>query len=200
LSQVLIGRRHLEERLGDWEFRVSADSFFQTNTEQAETLLDLVVDWAAVSRRDLVIDAYCGVGTFLVPLAKAAGGALGIEDAPPTFRDARRNLRAHHLPGVQVLCGKVEALLPRLAERSVHPHLLVLDPPRKGLQRAAVGGAVRLGPQRIIMISCDPATLARDLRRFAEQGYLTEEVSPIDLFPHTAHVEAVARLVRAQGV
>lgn len=200
LSQILIGGGHLEERLGDWEFRVSADSFFQTNSEQAGALLGVVVDWAAPAKRDLVMDAYCGVGTFLVPLAKAAGGALGIEDTLPTFRDARRNLRRHHLPGVQVLCGKVEALLPRLAERSVHPHLLVLDPPRKGLARAAVSGAVRLGPRRIIMISCDPAALARDLRRFAEQGYMTEEVAPIDMFPQTAHVEAVARLVRPQGV
>jgi 23S rRNA (uracil1939-C5)-methyltransferase len=199
-SRLLIGRGHLEERVGEWEFRVSADSFFQTNGKQAAALLDLVVEWGAAGREDLVIDAYCGVGTFLVPLAESAGGAFGIEEAAPAFRDARHNLRRYQLRGVQVLSGRVETLLPRLTERSVHPHLLVFDPPRKGLDPGSIAGAARMGAGRVVVVSCDPATLARDLRRFAEQGYRTLEVAPVDMFPQTAHVEAVARLARPQGV
>jgi 23S rRNA (uracil1939-C5)-methyltransferase len=200
----LAGRRllagsqgHLIHALGEYRYQVSAESFFQVNPLQARRLLDCVRAGAGLAAGAAVVDGYCGVGTFLFPLAAQAGQAHGIEDDGFAFRDAQANWRQYGIDTCRLLRGKVEQLLPGLADKGLRAQTVVLDPPRRGCGRAALEGTVRVSPARIVMISCDPATLARDLRVLGEVGYETTVVQPIDMFPQTAQIECVALCQRA---
>jgi 23S rRNA (uracil1939-C5)-methyltransferase len=191
-AETIAGKSRLTERLGEHEYHVSADSFFQVNPAQAARTVQLVQEWAGLGKGESLIDAYCGVGTFLLPLAQAGGPALGIESEDGALSDARLNAKLWRLREVHLQRGKVETVLPRLAREGGHCDVLVLDPPRKGCGPIVSVAATRLRPKRIILVSCDPATLARDLKTLAEHGYPPRRLQPIDMFPHTWHVEAVA--------
>ena len=191
-ARPLAGRPHLTESLGEGEYRISPDSFFQVNPQQAARIVALVQEWAEVSRGHVVVDTYSGVGTFLLPLARAARQAAGIESEESALTDARANLRRWRLSNVTLYKGEVERILPRLAERGWQPQVVVLDPPRKGCGPAVCAAVARLRPRRVILVSCHPATLARDLKTLAEHGYPARRVQPVDMFPQTWHVEAVA--------
>ena len=186
------GKSRLVETLGEYEYHVSADSFFQVNPAQATRMLALVEEWAQMGKHDSVIDAYCGVGTFLLPLARGGGPALGIEAEDAALADARLNAEVWHLRNADIERGKVERVLPGMVREGAHCDVVVLDPPRKGAGPIVVTAATRLRPKRILLISCHPATLARDLKTLAEYGYVARRIQPIDMFPHTWHVEAVA--------
>ncbi len=191
-SEVIQGKSRLTERLGEYEYHVSADSFFQVNPVQATRLLALVQEWAAVGRQESIIDAYCGVGTFLLPLASQGGPALGIESDESSLNDARLNATTWHLREVHLQRGKVEKVLPEMVHEGGRCDVLVLDPPRRGCGPLVSVAATRLRPHRLLLISCDPATLARDLKTLSEHGYAPTRLQPIDMFPHTWHVETVA--------
>jgi 23S rRNA (uracil1939-C5)-methyltransferase len=186
----LIGRNYITERVGEHTYRISAPSFFQVNTRQAERVVEQVLDFLAVEKEETVLDAYCGVGLFTVPLAQRAGLVIGIEQAPAAVEDLLENTR--ELQNVEVVEGPVEDVLPEL---QMPLDAAVLDPPREGLDRFALDALVESKPDRVAYVSCDPATLARDAKRLERQGYRLVEVQPIDMFPQTYHIESVALFV-----
>ena len=194
---TLVGSPYIREQVGKRTYRISAPSFFQVNTAQAEVLADRVMAYLDAGPSDVVVDAYCGVGTFSIGLAahssQRAGPRqiIGIESSPDAIRDAQTN--ASGLENVSFVCGAVEDILPTLG---IQAPLVVVDPPRTGLGKQAVNAVLDLSPARMVYVSCDPATLARDIRAFAAAGYRLHEAQPIDMFPQTYHVETVAVLER----
>ncbi|UCC69298.1 MAG: 23S rRNA (uracil(1939)-C(5))-methyltransferase RlmD, partial [Armatimonadota bacterium] len=191
-AEVVAGDAHLAEELSGGSYRVSPDSFFQSNPAQAARLLQLVREWAEVGRGDVVLDVYTGVGAFLLPLAREARRAIGVESEKASLSDARANVRRWGLRNVALYQGRAQRLLPRLVEKGQTADVVVLDPPRKGCGAIVCASVAKLQPRRIILVSCDPATLARDLKNLAEGGYSVHRVQPVDMFPQTWHVEAVA--------
>jgi len=190
-AELVAGSPYLTERLAEGSYRVGPDSFFQVNPQQAARMVSLVQKWAGVGPSDIVVDAYCGVGTFLLPLSRAAKAAVGIESDEGALSDARTNVRKWGLPEVTLYRGRVEHVLARFVERDFRPEVIVLDPPRKGCGPRVCEAAARLRPRRIILVSCHPATLARDLKSLGEHGYAVRRVQPVDMFPQTWHVEVV---------
>src|SRR5690606_5320590 len=144
-------------------------------------------------------DLYCGLGTIALFLARDAGEVVGVEDVPQAIDDARANAARNGIGNARFRCGDVAAELPRLAAEGYVPDVVVLDPPRRGCDEAVLDALAASGPDRIVYVSCNPTTLARDLAMLAHRGYRTAEVTPVDMFPHTAHVECCARLERADG-
>lgn len=190
-SITLMGSSHIHETLGQFTYRISAPSFFQVNTLQAERLVEYV---CAKLGHDLtsMVDAYCGVGTFSLAMASRTKRLVGIEGSASALEDARVN--AQGLDHLSFLEGAVEDVLPTLEEDAP---VVLLDPPREGLDSKVLAALLHLGPQRIAYVSCDPATLARDVKGLLAGGYLLTNVSPFDMFPQTYHVETVAVLDRA---
>lgn len=196
LAERLAGRTSLVQQLGEWRYIVSAESFFQVNTLQAERLLELSGEFAGDLSDAVVVDGYCGVGTFLIPLAGRARQAMGIEEHPIAMRDAKENLTLNHLQDVRLYEGRVEIVFPRLVRRGRALDVAVLDPPRKGAGRVALESMAELGVRRVVLISCDPATLGRDAGDLATLGYRLQVVQPVDMFPQTWHVETIALAIK----
>lgn len=188
-----IGNNYITERVAGRIFRISAGSFFQVNTPQTETLIRLVTELLAPSGDETLLDAYCGVGTFALTLAEEVSHVIGIESAPTAVEDFRIN--AAGMENVAILPGAAEEVLPDL---ETPLDLAVVDPPRAGVHPDALAALVRLAPARIVYVSCDPATLARDGRVLAEAGYDLAVVQPVDVFPQTYHVETVSLWVKGR--
>jgi len=188
---TLVGDSHIVEEVGGRCFRISAASFFQVNTAQLEQLIEVVRGYLAPEGHEVLLDAYCGVGTFGLSLAREVGQVIGVEESDSALADARFN--AQDAEKVEFMGGRVEDILLDLVRADV----VILDPPRQGCGREAITHLVRLAPAKIIYVSCDPATLARDIKRLREGGYHLVEAQPVDMFPQTYHVEAVALLERS---
>ena len=187
------GQAHLEEELQGRRYRISRDAFFQVNTLQAERLLSLVAEGLQPQPNEHLLDLYGGVGTFGLALAERVRRVTEVEDSPAGVEDARHNARG--LDRVRVLLGRVENVVKTLKGRI---DCAVVDPPRAGLAPSALRALVGLRPSRIAYVSCDPATLARDLRRLIDAGYQVVRLQPLDMFPQTFHIETVALLHRGQ--
>jgi 23S rRNA (uracil1939-C5)-methyltransferase len=183
----LIGSNHITEVVAGRAYRVSAPSFFQVNTPQAAQLVRLATGYLDLQGDETVLDAYCGVGLFTAHLAERAGLVVGIELVPAAVDDLLENTA--EFDNVDVIEGPVEAVLPDL-DFSIDA--VVVDPPRAGLDRFALDALIAGAPARLVYVSCDPATLARDVKRLAAAGYRLVEVQPVDMFPQTYHVESVA--------
>jgi len=195
---TLVGDSHIVEEVGGRRFRISAASFFQVNTEQLERLIEVVRGYLAPQGHEVLLDAYCGVGTFGLSLAGEAGQVIGIEGSDSALADARFNAQYESIPAgegenVEFIGGRVEDTLAGLVKVDV----AILDPPRQGCRREAIAHLVRLAPAKIIYVSCDPATLARDIKLLREGGYHLVEAQPVDMFSQTYHIEAVALLERS---
>ena len=181
---------------GNLQFQLKADTFFQIYTEQAENVLDLIVERAGLTGNETLLDAYCGIGTFTLPLSKRVKKGIGIEVHAASVVQARANARLNGINNIEFRTGEVEELLPEL---EMPIDVVLLDPPRTGCDRAVLDALTALQPAQIIYISCKPATLARDLQILCEQGnYRLDHVRPADFFPQTAHVECVAFLVKGE--
>ncbi len=190
------GRDTITDRLGDFVFRISARSFFQVNTAQAAVLYGQAERYAGLSGAETVIDAYCGTGTITLFLARRAAKVYGIEVVEDAVRDARTNAAANGVGNVEFIVGDAVEVLPRLRAGGVRPHAIVVDPPRAGCAPGVLDTFARMRPERIVYVSCNPASLARDLALLAEAGYLAREIQPVDMFPQTYHVETVALIER----
>lgn len=196
-EHLLLGRDTITERLDDVVFEISANSFFQTNTVQAERLFALVDDACALTGTETVIDLYSGTGAISLLLARKSRHVYGIELAAAAVADAVRNARANGIENCAFLAGEVRHALPELVRQGVKPDVVVADPPRAGFHPKALATLAALAPARLVYVSCNPATLARDVGDLVRQGYALEWVQPVDMFPQTPHIEAVARLRRA---
>lgn len=193
--EPLIGEPCIFEEVAGRRYRVSAESFFQVNTVGAAALVETVLTYASVTAQDVVLDLYCGVGLFALALAEHAAEVIGVESSPSACDDFAYN--AGDRPGITLHEGAVEQVLPALAGQGQRIDVAVLDPPRAGAGAETLHALAALGPQRIVYVSCDPATLARDAVHLAAAGYRLVEAQPLDLFPQTYHVETVALWERA---
>jgi 23S rRNA (uracil1939-C5)-methyltransferase len=195
-EHVLLGREHITESLDGVVFQVSANSFFQTNTRQAERLFAIVEAACELEGTETLLDLYSGTGAISLLLARRAHAVYGIEVAAAAVADAIRNARANGIDNCTFLAGEVRHVLPELMRQGVRASVVVADPPRAGFHPKALSALAALAPQRIVYVSCNPSTLARDVGDLVRQGYRLEWVHPVDMFPQTPHIEAVARLSR----
>lgn len=194
--QVIQGKSHLVEEMGDLQFLISPRSFFQVNTLQARTLYAQVLNDAGLTGQETVLDAYCGTGTISLMLAKYAGRVVGIESIAPAVYDARLNASHNQIPNAEFHVGEVERVLPKLLRAGERFDVVVLDPPRKGCDVSVMEALIAARPQKIVYVSCNHVTLARDLRILVDGGYGVKEVQPVDMFPQTNHVECVVSTYR----
>ncbi len=194
-TEILWGQPYIIEELNGLQFAVSPRSFFQVNSQQAAVLCQKVVEYAEVAEGSQMVDCYCGTGSIALHLAKCGGRVTGIEAVPEAITDAELNARLNRLEGADFRLGTVEALLSEiLAEGPVAA--AVLDPPRKGCEPEVLAALMGAGIPRLVYVSCNPSSLARDLAVLAQGGYELREVQPIDMFPHTSHVECVTLMSR----
>ncbi|OQP11559.1 23S rRNA (uracil(1939)-C(5))-methyltransferase RlmD [Geobacillus thermoleovorans] len=193
-TRVLWGSEFITDRIGGIQFAISARSFYQVNPEQTKVLYDKALEYAELTGRETVIDAYCGIGTISLFLARKAKHVYGVEIVPEAIEDAKRNAELNGIQNVTFEVGAAEDVIPRWYEEGVRADCLVVDPPRKGCDAALLETIIAMKPPRVVYVSCNPATLARDLRILEDGGYETIEVQPVDMFPHTAHVECVAKI------
>ncbi len=193
---TLWGQDYLEEKLCGLTFRLSVPSFFQVNRAQTERLYALALDFAELTGSETVLDLYCGIGTTSLAMAQKAGKVIGAEIVPEAIEDAKENALRNGISNAEFFCGDAGEVAFKLANDGVRPQVICVDPPRKGLQADVPGIIADMEPDRIVYVSCDPATLARDVKRFDELGYHLVKAQPVDLFPRTAHVETVALLTK----
>jgi len=195
-SELVWGEEKLPERLGELELEISPEAFFQTNTEMAERLYGLVVEFAALEGWERVFDLYCGIGSIALTLAPRAGELWGIELVEQAVADAIAGARANEVEKARFFAGDARLALPELLQRAGRPDVLVVDPPRAGLSKKVVHRIVDCAPRRIVYVSCNPTTLAPNAAELVEAGWELKKVRPVDMFPQTHHIECVALLER----
>ena len=192
--RTLWGSSTLTDVLCGSEFELSPQAFYQINPPQAERLYELAVDYALPEPGGTVLDLYCGAGTISLALARRAGRVIGAEIVPEAVENARRNAARNGIGNAEFICADAGDAARLLSERGIRPDAIVVDPPRKGMSEEALRQVAKMQPKRIAYVSCDPATLARDLKRLTELGYVPQKAVAVDMFPKTAHVETVVLL------
>jgi 23S rRNA (uracil1939-C5)-methyltransferase len=195
-SRVLWGEDAIIDQLDGLKFKISARSFFQVNPVQTVVLYHKAVEYAGLDGGETVVDAYCGVGSLTLFLARKAKLVYGIEVAPEAIRDAGENAALNGIGNARFMVGATEKVLPELVKEGIRFDVGVVDPPRSGCERSVLESFAAGGVGRIVYVSCNPSTLARDLKLLAELGYRTVEIQPVDMFPQTFHVECVALIER----
>jgi len=200
---VLYGTGYITDMIGDLSFHISPLSFYQVNPYQTDKLYKKALEYAALTGSETVWDLYCGIGTISLFLARAAGKVYGVEVVPQAIEDARENARINRIDNAEFFTGKAEEVLPAFyadatsSPEALHPDVIVVDPPRKGCDSACLETMLKMQPERIVYVSCDPATLARDLKFLCEGGsYELKKVVNVDMFGGSLHVETVVSLVR----
>ncbi|ENZ6552699.1 23S rRNA (uracil(1939)-C(5))-methyltransferase RlmD [Enterococcus hirae] len=193
-EKVLYGRSYIEDQLLGKTYRISSKSFYQVNTEQTEKLYQTAIEFAALQKEDTVIDAYSGIGTIGLSLADKVKEVYGMELVPEAIEDAQFNALTNKIENAHYEVGKAETVMKKWQDKGIKPSVIVVDPPRKGLDARFIASAIDMAPAKLVYISCNPATFARDVKLFAESGYEVKKVQPVDLFPQTHHVELVALL------
>ncbi|WP_267666655.1 23S rRNA (uracil(1939)-C(5))-methyltransferase RlmD [Levilactobacillus brevis] len=197
VTRVLYGKPTIEDTLMGLTFAISARSFYQVNPQQTEKLYQMAIDKAGLTGAETVIDAYCGIGTISLALAKHAKQVYGVEIVPEAIEDAKVNAQKNHLSNVTFSVNKAEDQMAEWQAAGIKPDVIVVDPPRKGLAESLIDSAAKMAPKKIVYVSCNPATLVRDVARFTELGYHVDgPVQPVDQFPQTPHVESVTVLVK----
>ena len=194
---TLWGNGYIEDRIGDLRFQISPVSFFQVNPIQTKVLYEIALEMAGLTGREIVWDAYCGIGSISLFLAQRAKRVYGVEIVPEAIADARRNAALNGMDNVEFYVGKAEDVIPEWhAKQGVRADVIVVDPPRAGCDRALLEAMVDMAPERIVYVSCDPGTLARDLGILCQElgAYRVERVQGVDMFPETVHVETVVML------
>ena len=193
---VVSGENQILDKIGDIKFRISPKSFFQINSLQTPRLYNLAIKKADLKADDVVIDAYSGIGTIGLSVAKHVKVVRGMETISDAVKDANANAKLNGITNAQYVTGKAEEVMPRWAEEGLKTNVIFVDPPRKGLTPEFIDAAAKTKPEKIVYISCNPATQVRDLQLFMEKGYHFNEITPVDMFPQTPHVESVTVLER----
>lgn len=198
-TRTLWGESYIHDKIGSLTFAISARSFYQVNPIQTEVLYEKALEYANIGPEDVVIDAYCGIGTISLFLAQRAKKVYGVEIVPQAIEDAKKNAKLNGLDNVEFAVGAAEEVMPAWKKDGLRPDVIVVDPPRKGCDEALLKAMIEMEPKRIVYVSCNPATLARDLRILEDGGFKTQKAQPVDMFSQTAHVEVVALLTK-EGV
>lgn len=193
-----IWQRHITDTLCGLVFKISPLSFFQTNPGQTGVLYTKAVEYAALDGTQTVLDAYCGIGTISLIAAEKAAKIYGIEEIQQAVDDARENARLNDISNVEFICARAEDAIGQFIDDNVNIDVIIMDPPRKVCDEGFLEAAVRLCPERMVYASCNPATLARDLRFLAYHGYKAVEAQPVDMFPHTTHIECAVLITRVK--
>ena len=195
-TKILYGKPTIHDKIGDLLFNISARSFFQVNTAQAEILYKTALDFAEIRGNETVIDAYCGTGTISLFMAKKVRKVIGIEVVSSAISDAIKNARQNHIRNAEFIVGDAVKIIPKLFDDGIYAEIVIVDPPRAGCDKKVLETFAAMKPEKIIYVSCNPATLARDLKILDEMGYRAKKIQPVDMFPFTSHVESVAQLVK----
>ena len=196
--RTLFGRNYLMDTLCGLEFKLSMPSFYQVNRDQAEVLYGKALEFAGLTGNETVLDLYCGIGTITLCLAKAAKRVIGAEIVPPAIRDAKENALRNHVENAEFFCGDAADIAAKLESDGLRPDVVTVDPPRKGLAPEVIASVAAMGPEKVVYVSCDPATLGRDVKIFREFGYEAKRAAAVDMFPGTAHVETVVLLSKGK--
>ena len=203
-TNVILGLRNIKlygsdtilDSIGGYKFHISPLSFFQVNPVQTEVLYEKALEYASLTGRETVFDLYCGAGTISLFLSGKAKKVYGVEVVEDAVRDARRNAELNGVTNAEFIAGEAEKVIPELYAKGVKADVVVVDPPRKGCDEVLLRTLADMQPQRIVYVSCNPATLARDLRYLDERGYRAMEAQPVDMFPWTGHVECVVLMAK----
>lgn len=194
---LLYGKETITDYIGDLQFEISPLSFYQVNPVQTQKIYEKALEYAGLTGRETVWDLYCGIGTISLFLAKNAAKVYGVEIVPQAIEDARKNAEANQIKNVEFILGKSEEVFPQMCKKEGNiPDVVVVDPPRKGCDKELLDAIAEVGPQRVVYVSCNPSTLARDLKYLAASGYEVRDVQPVDNFPGTVHVECVVLITR----
>ena len=193
---TLYGPGYIEDTLCGLTFRLSPKSFYQVNHHQAQRLYEAAIEQGDITKEDTVLDLYCGVGTISLIMAKAAGKVIGVEIVPQAVEDAKENALRNSIENAEFFCGDAGKAALALEAKGIRPDVVVVDPPRKGLNSDAIEAMAKMSPRRIVYVSCDPATLARDVKLLKEKGYAVASAQAVDLFPRCAHIESIVCLFR----
>lgn len=199
-TNTIAGPGYIEDYIGDVKFRISPLSFFQVNPTQTEKLYGKALEYAGLTGKETVWDMYCGIGTISLFLARRAGKVMGVEIVPDAIEDAKLNARLNGIENAEFMCGAAEKVVPEFFEKNSRgedlckPDVVVVDPPRKGCDFKLLETIVLMNPKRVVYVSCDSATLARDVAWLEANGYSLKKVTPCDMFSQTIHVETVALL------
>ena len=196
---TLYGPGYIEDTLCGLNFRLSPRSFYQVNHHQAQRLYEAAIAQAEITKEDTVLDLYCGVGTITLAMAGAAGKVIGVEVIPQAVEDAKDNAQRNGIENAEFFCGDAGEAALALEQQGIRADVVVVDPPRKGLNADTIEALARFAPRRIVYVSCDPATLARDVALLKERGYTLQNAIAADLFPRCSHVESVCTLVKADN-
>ena len=195
-SKILYGEECINEEIGDYTFKISANSFFQTNSYQVKTLYDYIIKTAEFEKNDIVYDLYCGTGTIGIYLAKNVKHVYGIEIVEDAIKDAKINAKINNINNIDFYCGDLKDVLDSDTMDDIEkPTTIIVDPPRPGLHPNTIKNLIRLSPEKIIYVSCNPATMARDIEILINEKYTIRNLQPVDMFPHTPHIECVTTLI-----
>ena len=195
-NKVIYGNGKITDYIGDLVFEISPLSFFQVNPVQTEVLYNKALEYAELKENDTVFDIYCGIGSISLFLAQKATKVYGIEIVEDAIKDAKINAKLNNLNNVEFYVGKAEEVVPKMYSEGKTANVVVVDPPRKGCDEKVLDTIVSMKPDRVVYVSCNPSTLARDLAYLDERGYKCVEIQPVDMFPHTMHVECCAKIVK----
>ena len=190
---TLYGDGYIYDQLGEYTFKISPMSFYQTNPVQTEVLYTKAIEAAKLQKEDIALDLYCGIGTIGISASKYVKQVYGIEIVEQAIEDAEENATLNNIDNIQFICGDVEKALTNLLEQQVEPNVIFVDPPRRGLDETTIQNILKVEPERLVYISCNPATMVRDLKQLKEK-YEIKEIQPVDMFPFTSHVECVSVL------
>ncbi len=194
-NRIIYGDGKINDNIGDLVFEISPLSFFQVNPVQTEVLYNKALEYANLGENDTVFDIYCGIGTISLFLAQKAKKVYGIEIVEEAIKDAKKNAKINNLDNVEFYVGKAEEVVPKMYKQGKRANVVVVDPPRKGCDEKVLDTIISMQPDRVVYVSCNPSTLARDLNYLDERGYTCLEVQPVDMFPHSVHIENVALIV-----
>lgn len=194
---VLAGQEYITDTMCGKQIRISPQSFYQVNTEQAEKLYHLAKAYADLQGNETLLDLYCGAGTIGLSMADSVKTLIGVEVIPEAVENAVHNAERNHITNAEFHCGDAGTIAESLLKKQLRPDVIILDPPRKGSDSLTIESVIRMSPSRIVMISCNPSTAARDAAKFAESGYQTEKVRAVDLFPCTDSCEVILRMEKS---